>query len=327
MAQLVGPEPSFLCLLLMSAAYGFVVFVSGLAVAAHFDFVGSYVSSTQVKALCTATALTLFWGAWSTREFQQFPLRMKGALRSPGPTYDEYCESWLNQIFNPRWCVPIGLAADAALGWWFFHGSSWETYFGSAWAGPLHHDAKALIAMFLFLPAGPLLMEMLWGYWHFFRFTVRVHREELVSVPDLAAAELRPVTTYGLLTGLGWSVAVVLAIFVLEHRLHSDVVLLLILFLGAMGFALIIGPQWIAHNALVRLRESLLRATVALLPEKRPLDWIARNLDGDGPSLRRWSLVKDLRDVPVWIYSPTQALVFAVEVAIPVASFVLKLKH
>jgi hypothetical protein len=324
MAKLVEPRRSDICLFLVPAAYALVIFLLGLAIAVHIDFAWAYVSNTQVKALCAATAWVLFWGAWSTRRFQQFPLQMKGALRRPGPTYDEYCDRWQDQIFNPRVCVPIGLAADAALGWWFFHGSSWETYFGSAWAGPVHHDAKALIALILFLPAGPLLAEMLWGYAYFFSFTVRVHRRELVSVPDLAATELRPVTSYGLLTGLGWSVAVVLAIIVLEHRLDSHAVVLLIVVLGAMGFALIIGPQWIAHKALVRLRESLLRETVALMRGHGPNTWVAHNLDGESSSSRRLAFVKDLRDVPVWIYSPTEAIAFVVEVAIPVAYLVLK---
>ena len=314
---------SNLALSLLPVLYAGAVYTVAWAIAELGGFGGALTSTKQGWILSAETAWVLFWGAWSTQALRRLPAEIRAALADPDDRFERYCVSWQNRVFNPWVCVPAGLGLDVLLGFWFVHGHSWQRYFGSAWGGS-HHAVKASVALILFLPVGPLIGTMLWGFAFYLWLVLQSRRWKLTPQPDLVVTELRTVTSFGLWTGLAWSMAVTLAILFFEPhlRLWPDI---LLLGLGAMGLALIVTPQLLVHQRLVSIRDTLLRETAALLPGDDPRDWVMRNVDADGAALRRREFVTELRGAPVWIYSPTQAIALAVEVAVPVASFVVKL--
>ena len=103
-------------------------------------------------------------------------------------------------------------------------------------------------------------------------------------------------------------------------RRPGDAAIVAIAILAALGFALIITPQWLAHEALAGSRDTLFSAAAARLDEGLDLRFIT-NPDPTTKRLRKYA--QSLQETSLWLYSPAQAIVLALQVAGTMATIFL----
>jgi hypothetical protein len=287
--------------ILGSAAIGGFLYLGGL-VAALAGGLGHEYFHSHVWALAAVTAWVFAWGEWSDRALYDLPKKVRLALREP--LTDAEVECWYHRFYD----APRDLLAGVALGapviaLTFTIPDFWEKRFVD-WKAH-RHLAEAILTSY-FLVGALLTSTMLYGLWNYLCFADAVLRQPRKLNADLhvARATLQHLTSFGLATGVGWTVAVALMAEVFARAATSLSLVLLAAF-TVLGFALILMPQLLAHAALLRTRDELLGATVPRLGEPGP---------PNEPSSRVRDYLRELGEARVWIYTPPQALLFLIQV-------------
>jgi hypothetical protein len=329
-----------------------VLYVVGLLPALVSGFAGAYIRSYEVAALALVSGWVLAWGAWSTRVFRRLPFQIAPAFRDPrSRRYREFARAWQQWVFNPYVPIAAGLGLTAIAMWRIWCRTHWLDYLPDGWChspqphhpthgmphcAPDHLLGERLTMTFYFGLGGPLLGTMVWGFGCYVWFTAHALRRPLAVAPYLARTYLRPITSFGLRVGFGWSVAATLAAAFFARELSGLIAgVLAILFL--MGLALIVYPQFAAHHALAVARDRLVTSTARKLTDQigdKPRDrtttpaWVASYVvDADETVLRLRTFLSELHATPVWIYSPAEGLTFVAEVLLPIATFAITRGH
>jgi hypothetical protein len=293
--------------ILGSAAIGGLLYLGGLGTAFAGGFGHEYFHS-RVWALAAVTAWVFAWGEWSDRALYDLPERVQLALRRP--LTNEAVDRWYRRFYD----APRDLVAGVVLGFpvvaltwavpkfWKKRFAGWEAH---------HHLAEAILTSY-FVVGALLTSTMLYGLWNYLCFADGVLRRKLNADLHVARATLQHLTSFGLATGLGWTVAVALMAEVFA-RAATTLSLGLLAAFTVLGFALILMPQVLAHAALQRTRDELLGATAHSLGE--PPTWLRRFLfEPDELSSRIRDYLRELGEARVWIYTPPQALLFVVQI-------------
>lgn len=147
--------------------------------------------------------------------------------------------------------------------------------------------------------------------------------QKLTADIHIARAALLPLTSFGLATGFGWMIAVGLAAEFFAHNATPYALAGLAAF-ALLGFALILVPQFLAHTALLSTRDDLFLVT-GPLTLRTPAWWVNRFVvDADERNLRVRAYLSELSNMRSWIYTPSQALFFVVQVTVALASIFLQ---
>jgi hypothetical protein len=292
-----------------SATLGGLLYLGGFLAADVGGFGNEYFHS-PVWALAAVTAWVFAWGEWSDRALYDLPERVQLALRQPLTNKD--VERWYCRFYD----TPRDLVAGVALGapvviLTFTLPEFWEKRF-AGWKAH-RHVAEAILTSY-FVVGALLTSTMLYGLWNYLCFADDLLQSKRKLNADLHAARatLQHLTSFGLATGFGWTVAVALMAEVFA-RTATPVSLGLLAAFTVLGFALILMPQLLAHSALLRTRDELLGATARSLSE--PPTWLRRFLfEPDELSSRLRDYLRELSEARVWIYTPPQALLFLIQI-------------
>lgn len=299
-----------------SAVIGALLYTCGLGVAAlRPGFAHEYVHS-HIWALAVVTAWVLAWGEWSDRALYDLPRRIQPALRTP--LTDDEIDAWHRRFYDAPRDLGVGAVLAVVAVWltldhpefWAKRFENWSTY---------PHAGKAIMSVY-FIVGMLLTSTMLYGFWNYIRFANDVLRRKLNADLVVARTALQHLTSFGLATGVGWTVAIVLAADVFA-RSPTTLSIGFLTFLALFGFALIIVPQFLAHDALLWTRDEVLNATTRAFDVRAPAQWLSRYLVGpeDGGARAR-QFLKEVGDTRVWIYTPPQALVFLLQITTALAS-------
>jgi hypothetical protein len=290
-----------------SATIGGLLYLGGLLAAGLGGFGGEYFHS-HVWALAAVTAWVFAWGEWSDRALYYLPERVQLALRRPLTNKD--VARWYRRFYDAPRDLVAGVALGAPVviltfvlpGFWEKRFAGWEAH---------RHLAEAILTSY-FVVGALLTSTMLYGLWNYLCFADDVLRDKLNADLHVARATLQHLTSFGLATGLGWTIAVALMAEVFA-RAATTVSLGLLAAFTLLGFALILMPQLLAHAALLRTRDELLGATARSLGE--PPTWLRRFLfEPDELSSRIRDYLTELGEARVWIYTPPQALLFLIQI-------------
>jgi hypothetical protein len=292
-----------------SAAIGGLLYFGGLLAAYAGGFGHEYFHS-RVWALAAVTAWVFAWGEWSDRALYDLPERVQLALREP--LTGDHVEGWYRRFYDAwRDLIAGALLGAPVVALTFALPRFWQKRFGG-WDAHLHL-AEAILTSY-FVVGALLTSTMLYGLWNYLCFADNVLRRKLNADLHVARATLQHLTSFGLATGLGWTVAVALMAEVFA-RAATTLSLGLLAAFTVLGFALILMPQLLAHAALVDARDELLKATALGLGEPKPARWLRRFLlEPDELGNRVRDYLKELGDARVWIYTPPQALLFVVQI-------------
>jgi hypothetical protein len=292
-----------------SATIGGLLYLGGLLAAYAGGFGREYFHS-RVWALAAVTAWVFAWGEWSDRALYDLPQRVQLALRE-----QLTCKN-VNRWYTRFYDTGRDLTAGAVLGapvvaLTFALPEFWQKRF-TGWEAHLHL-AEAILTSY-FVVGALLTSTMLYGLWNYLCFADYMLRRPLNADLHVARATLQHLTSFGLATGLGWTVAVALMAEVFA-RSATTLSLGLLAAFTVLGFALILMPQLLAHAALVDARDELLGATARRLGEPKSSRWLRRFLlEPDELSSRVRDYFKELGETRVWIYTPPQALLFVVQI-------------
>lgn len=301
--------------LIGSVAIAVVLYVGGL-VAASFrpGLAHDYVHSS-IWAFAAVTGWVLAWGEWSDRALYELPIRVAPAIRRPMD--ESEVDYWRGRFYDTPRDLFGGVILAAVFIWLVLAKQQFWAKRLDGWA--VYPHVSKLILGILLVIGSFLASSMLYGFWNYVCFAHAVLRRELVADVEVAKASLLPLTSFGLATGFGWMIAVALAAEFIAHRATSYALGGLAV-LALFGFALILVPQFLAHNALLRTRDDLFRATLPLT-ERAPGRWVNRFvLDPDERTDRVRAYLAELSTMRAWIYTPSQALFFVVQVTIALAS-------
>jgi hypothetical protein len=295
--------------ILGSAAIGGVLYLGGL-VAAWAGGFGSEYFHSRVWALAAVTAWVFAWGEWSDRALYDLAERVQLALREPLTSED--VDRWYRRFYDALRDLLAGVALGApVVALTFLLPEFWKKRF-AGWEAHLHR-AEAILTCY-FVVGALLTSTMLYGLWNYLCFADDVLRRKLNADLHVARATLQHLTSFGLATGLGWTVAVALMAEVFA-RAATTLSLGLLAAFTVLGFALILRPQLLAHSALVEARDELLGITARRLNEPKPARWLRRFLlEPDELSSRVRDYFKELGEARVWIYTLPQALLFVVQI-------------
>jgi hypothetical protein len=292
-----------------SAAIGGLLYLGGLVAASAGGFAREYFHS-RVWALAAVTAWVFAWGEWSDRALYDLPERMQLALREPLTSedvdgwYGRFYDAWRDLVAGVLLGAPVVALTFAVPEFWKKRFDGWEAH---------RHLAEAILTSYFVLGA-LLTSTMLYGLWNYLCFADDVLRRKLTADLHVARATLQHLTSFGLATGLGWTVAVALMAEVFA-RAATALSLGLLAAFTVLGFALILMPQLLAHAALLHARDELLGTTARRLGEPKPARWLrCFLLEPDELASRMRDYLKELGEARVWIYTPPQALLFVVQI-------------
>jgi hypothetical protein len=300
-----------------------LIVLVGLLVAALGGFGHRYVRTPQVWALAALTAWVLAWGAWSTRELRDLPDKIRLALRHPNDEdYRRLADRFRERVMRTWPNLLLWAALFGAFLWRVWFETHWLTYFPESWDDGDLFAKRAVLTIF-FAVGLVLTVTMFWGFGHYAHFTWTASRESLALPPNLARTHLRPITSFGLAAGLGWSGAVTIAALFFARNVTLEITGLLIV-LGLMGLTLIVMPQLFAHGALARTRDELTIAAADPLRADHPSAWVDRFVVKATPETHeRRRFLTELNEAPTWIYMPAEGLVFVGEFLVPVTTLIL----
>jgi hypothetical protein len=296
----------------VSVAIGVVVYLAGLAIAAVGGFASLYATparSWQFYVLGFLIAWVLAWGAWATAATRRMPDVLRPAIaEGQRPAYDESARTWLSRLYSGWLNLLVPLVILVPVAWYLIsRPPGWHLWLDDDWSDPAHRPWKLAVLFLYFTIVAFLSGAMVIGFWYYSRlFVAQIYRFPLVRSVALARAHLRPITSFGLLTGFGWSVATTaVAVFFIE-RLSIGVIVLLSC-IGVMAVWLVLAPQFAVHLALVRLQDELVieRGKAAL---ENP---------GSHEATMAEAAIKEINAAPTWIYSPSAALALGVEILVP----------
>jgi hypothetical protein len=292
-----------------SAVIGALIYFGGFGAASLGHLEHQYFRS-PVWALAAVTAWVFAWGEWSDRALHDLPKNLQPALREQ--LSEQNIDRWYSRFYDALRDLTAGAALAAPVIWLTFaEPEFWEKRFGG-WSAH-KHLSQAILTGYFFLGA-LLTSTMLYGLWNYLRFTDEILRRDLNADLHVARAALQHLTSFGLATGLGWTVAVALVAEVFA-RAATALSLGLLAAFTVLGFALILLPQLLAHAALLRTRDELLAVTARELGEPRPANWLQRFLlQPDERSTRVRDYLKELAEARAWIYTPPQALLFLIQI-------------
>jgi hypothetical protein len=308
-----------------------LLYGGGLLAATAAGFATHYLDS-RIWLLAGVTAWVLAWGERSDRYLAILPMQIRGALRDAAEiaggeregereTYEQLVERWHMRLYSfwrsLAWSSPLIVVLEYLTIW---NPDFWTKRLPPEWSTASHVAwAKGILGVY-FLVGGFLAGTMFLGFAEYLRFSRAVLRRRLALNLSLARASLRHITVFGLETGFGWSIAVALAAaFFAGHR--SAVATTGLVFLALMGFALILVPQVLAHEALTRARDGLLVETLGGLDSTDEAEWVTRFVrNADEKTLRLRAFGAELDQFPLWIYSPAEATSFVAEVVATVAA-------
>ena len=241
---------------------------------------------SQGWAFIAVIAWVLGWGEWSDRNLFVLPDRIRGALRQPLTAGE--IDNWRRRFYNvPRDLVVGAVPAGVFLWLGGWRPQIWQSRFPSWATHP--HVAKAFMGGALFL-GGMLMVTMLYGLWNYLSFAAFVLRKPLTPNLERARSQLQGLTAFGLSTGFGWSVAVALFADIAARGGHS-LAFAVVAALATLGFALILAPQFLAHQALIVARNTQLNL-----------------VQGDRQ-------IRSLATMRLWIQSPVDAMLFLAQIA------------
>jgi hypothetical protein len=292
-----------------SAAIGLYLYLASLLAAFVGGFGHEYFHS-RVWALAAVTAWVFAWGEWSDRALYDLPERVRPALREALAVKD--VERWYGRFYDAWRDLVAGIMLGApVVALTFFVPDFWEKRF-VGWKA--HRPVAEAVLTSYFVVGALLTSTMLYGLWNYLCFADDVLRRKLTADLHVARAALQHLTSFGLATGLGWTVAVALMAEVFA-RAATTLSLGLLAAFTVLGFALILMPQLLAHTALLRARDELLAATAQRLGERKPMPWLRRYVfEPDELGRRARAYFRELGEARVWIYTPPQALLFVVQI-------------
>lgn len=312
--------------LLGSAIVGLGLYFSGLAAASALGFGHSYVHS-RIWVVAAVIAWVFAWGERSDRYLAGLPKKIRSAFRDPdGDEFDAVASRWHDRLYS----IPRSLGAGLLLAVLFLFlifdkPGVWNNRLPLVWSTDHLTASKWILAPY-FLFGGVLAATMFVGFVEYVRFTCSALRKDLTLNLSVARASLRHITLFGLETGFGWSVAVALtAAFVARGASVPEMSLLVVLAL--MGFALILVPQILAHEALAATRDDLLFETQKDLVAPDDAAWVAQFVKHPNEEvLRLRAFGAELDQFPLWVHSPAEGISFLGEVVGTIAA-VLALVH
>jgi hypothetical protein len=301
------------------ALLGAVHFVAGLAVAGLGDFAGAYLTSAPMYVTAFFTGWVLAFGGYSDAALAKMPRRIRKAFALADG--DDLAAGRLDDLRSRRvYTLAPGAVLAACLVWVVFaHDGFW-----SAWLDPTfsqQEPATALVAANVAILA-MLGVSMIWGFGIYVVYTFLVSMRKTVASLPAARVYLRPVTNFGLATGLGWSIAVT-ALVVFFQRDLDRFAWSTIGALSVMALVLILLPQVLVHLCLERAQRNLVEAAAEELLSAAPVRTdayvgrVTRNDDEAGDIRRLEDFIDRTSSASTWIHSPRDALALFGEILIP----------
>lgn len=276
-----------------------------------------YLESHPVYLSAILTGWVFAFGGYSDEALWRLPRRIREAFTVDDARYDRDADRFHRRLCNPWITLPPAAVLSAAfVAFVFAWPDLWGIWFPEDFAGANLRNAIVAINGTIIVFLG---VSMLWGFWSYVRYALRVFRyRTIVSVPA-ARVFLRPITTFGLVTGIGWSIAVTLFVSSFTRDFNLFAVLSTVVF-GLLGFGLIVLPQVLMHGLLQREHDQLLQLAAREL-RRESLDPSYLNAVATGgpetAAARLETGLERLSATSTWIHSPRDVFALAGQLLLP----------
>jgi hypothetical protein len=219
----------------------------------------AYVRSRAIWTALFGVIWSIFWYLWSVRHL---PRMLDRAARVLGAEYEAHVARW-----KPRFrTIPIGwtalFAVLAVLYVALIVGFGWKPralpFIEREWFTGTHILRKELVISLWAVATMLAVMPNIVGVYLYSRFIQGEGRIARETAPSIAAAREahRRSAKFGVITGLAWTLAVVVVILGAVQPAEFDLGAAVIVgILGLFGFSLVFVPQWILHRSLREMRD------------------------------------------------------------------------
>lgn len=303
-----------------------VVFLAGAGIASLIGLLVVYLRTLPIYLGLFGIGWVAFWGTWASRKIRSIANEIRDAFHLSENEYDRLSSKWLKKLSDSR--LHLCISFMFIFGAWLYLGLATRLWllpwFPQAWSLGPHLWAKNLILGMYAVPILLLLITTGVGIIIFAAFVSALSKCPLVPSLEIVRVKLRPITDFGLITGLAWSVGV--SLFVLLFRPEFSVpAVVAVALLTLLGLTMIFWPQYALHKAMNRTRSDLLRtASAMLLQEISPAqiadreDYLKRMLDPRAQQIE--AFIRSVTATRTWIYNVRDVATVAAQWLLPLAS-------
>lgn len=294
----------------------------GLVLAVSAGFAVNFLKTSAVWLGLGGVAWSAVWMWWGRARIDTLFADIRPAFRDHEKS-DDHARRWTARLLSGR--IQLGSGAVlAALAWTYLtlERDAELLWLPAAWSTGPHLELRRAI---LYVYAAPILIlaaSSLAFIVTYILSIVRLAALEVVAPTALGRILLRPIVTYSVTLGFAWSVGSGLFVLLARLTLADPLALAIVMVLGAVGAAMLLGPQYFVHLAIARAQLRRMHELAGRLETLRAGG--DPGAAGNADELRTIEdAVREEARSRTWVYTPGDILSLILTVLLPLGSSVV----